>query len=105
MPQQSSAPALGTPFIELQSVDSTNNYALAQVHAGLAHHGAAFFAWEQTAGKGQRGRSWTSQKEANIMISLVIRPYPLQVTQQFHLIACVAVAVNAFYLHYAGSET
>ena len=51
---------IGHPFIEIPTVDSTNIYAMQQVHARLAKHGAAYFAHEQTQGKGQRGRSWDS---------------------------------------------
>ncbi|MEI9808452.1 MAG: hypothetical protein WDO16_11630 [Bacteroidota bacterium] len=52
--------SIGTPFIELQTIDSTNNYALAQIHAGLAQHGLAVFTHEQVSGKGQRGKKWAS---------------------------------------------
>ena len=92
-------------FIELQSVDSTNNYARAQLHAGLAQHGMTIFAHEQVAGKGQRGKVWTSEKEANIALSVVIKPASLRLTRQFHLSACVAVAVHEFFIHYAGDDT
>src|SRR6478672_6399768 len=40
-------------FYLLDSVDSTNNYAMAKLHAGLAKHGQAWFAKDQQAGKGQ----------------------------------------------------
>ena len=42
-------------FKIVDTVDSTNNYAMEKVHAGLANHGMAWFANDQTAGKGQRG--------------------------------------------------
>ncbi len=96
---------LGQPFVELDSVDSTNNYALAQIHAGLAQHGQAYFAWEQYAGKGQRGRVWESQKGHNLTISLVFRPFPLGPQQQFQLSACLAVSVARWFSRYAGDET
>ena len=105
MPQPSATKPLGLPFIELQSVDSTNNYARQQIHAGLAQHGLAIFAHEQVAGKGQRGKVWTTEKGSNIILSLVIKPHPLQLTQQFQLSACAAVAVHEFFLKYAGGET
>lgn len=96
---------LGTPFIELVSVDSTNNYALTQIHAGLAQHGTAFFAHEQVAGKGQRGKTWTTQKDSSLIISIVISPQPLQLMQQFHLSACIALSVSEFFGSYAGNST
>jgi len=95
---------LGKPFIELQSVDSTNNYALAQIHANLAQPGACYFAYEQTAGKGQRGKSWATEKGTNIILSIVLNPGFLQAFQQFHLSACVAMATHNFLTKYSGGE-
>ncbi len=94
--------SLGLPFIELLSVDSTNNYALTQLHAGLTQHGAAFFAHEQLAGKGQRGKMWTAPGGSSIIISVVINPKPLQITQQFQLSACIALSVCEFFRLYTG---
>ncbi len=93
---------LGIPFIELQSVDSTNNYALAQVHANLAQPGTCYFAHEQTAGKGQRGKSWATEKGTNITLSIVLNPGFLLPVQQFQLSACVAVATHNFLNKHAG---
>lgn len=105
MPQPSATKPIGLPFIELQSVDSTNNYARQQMHAGLAQHGVTFFAHEQVSGKGQRGKVWASEKGANIILSLLVKPNPLQLAQQFQLSACMAVAVHEFFAKYAGDDT
>lgn len=105
MPQPLFANPIGSPFIELQSVDSTNNYARQQIHAGLAQHGMVVFAHEQVAGKGQRGKVWTSEKGANIALSIVIKPASLRLMQQFQLSACAAVAIYSFFVKYAGDET
>jgi BirA family biotin operon repressor/biotin-[acetyl-CoA-carboxylase] ligase len=94
--------SVGSPFIELQSIDSTNNYALAQIHANLAQAGACFFAHEQTAGKGQRGKSWATEKGSNISLSIVLKPSFLQVFQQFRLSTCVAVAARRFLSDHGG---
>jgi BirA family biotin operon repressor/biotin-[acetyl-CoA-carboxylase] ligase len=59
-------------FNLLNIVDSTNNYAMAQIHAGLAKHGEAYFALSQTAGKGQRNKHWHSQPGENILITIAI---------------------------------
>ena len=92
------------PFIELQTVDSTNNYAFSQVHAGLAQHGMTVFAHEQTAGKGQRGKKWLSARGLNVAMSIVLKPAPLAVTEQFRLSACVAVSVYDLVKKYAGEN-
>ena len=100
MPLTSVNHPIGIPFIELESIDSTNNYALAQIHANLAQPGTCYFAHNQTAGKGQRGKSWISEKEANIILSIALKPEFLQAFQQFHLSACVAVATHFFLSSY-----
>lgn len=96
MPLPADAQSLGIPFIELESVDSTNNYALGQIHANLAQPGTCYFAHEQTAGKGQRGKSWATEKEANVILSIALTPKFLHLFQQFHLSACVAVGTHKF---------
>jgi BirA family biotin operon repressor/biotin-[acetyl-CoA-carboxylase] ligase len=102
-PSQNSV--IGASFYELQSVESTNNYALNRVHEGMAYHGDCFFAHEQTKGKGQRGKGWDTEKSSNIILSIVLKPEFLKTYQQFHLSACLAVAVESFLRELAGDET
>ncbi len=96
---------IGQPFTILSSVDSTNNYAMGQVQAGLARHGAAWFAHEQTAGKGQRNKRWLTNPSENILLSVVLQPFTLTASEQFLLSATVALATHDFYKNYAGDET
>jgi BirA family transcriptional regulator, biotin operon repressor / biotin---[acetyl-CoA-carboxylase] ligase len=95
---------IGHPFTVLPTVESTNNYAMAQVQSGLAFHGAAWFAREQTAGKGQRGKHWITTPNENIMLSVVIYP-GLPASSQFMLSASVALACYDLCKKYAGDET
>jgi BirA family biotin operon repressor/biotin-[acetyl-CoA-carboxylase] ligase len=103
---------IGKPFIELQSIDSTNKYAMALVHGDLLpdghgeiQHGMAIFTHEQTAGKGQRGKNWLSEKDANIALSILLNPYPLSIPDQFKLSVCIGVSGLEFFSKYAGEET
>jgi BirA family transcriptional regulator, biotin operon repressor / biotin---[acetyl-CoA-carboxylase] ligase len=100
-----SVPVIGALFYELHSVESTNNYALDRIHAGMAHHGDCFFAHEQTKGKGQRGKDWISEKSSNIILSIVLKPDFLKTYQQFPLSACMAVATENFLRELAGEDT
>jgi BirA family transcriptional regulator, biotin operon repressor / biotin---[acetyl-CoA-carboxylase] ligase len=61
-------------FSILDRVESTNNYAMEQVHAGLASHGQAWFAKEQWGGKGQRGKIWQSTVGENVIMSIALKP-------------------------------
>ena len=89
----------------LPTVDSTNNYAMAQVRAGLAKQGDAFFALDQTAGKGQRGKGWQTESGNNIILSLVLQPLWLPIVQQFRLNSAVALGCFDLFTSYAGKET
>ncbi|HET7002518.1 MAG TPA: biotin--[acetyl-CoA-carboxylase] ligase [Puia sp.] len=80
-------------LIELESVDSTNNYAMARIHEGLASDGMVYLTRYQWAGKGQRGKSWISEPGQNLMMSLIIEPSPLNLSQQFLFSAAIALAI------------
>jgi BirA family biotin operon repressor/biotin-[acetyl-CoA-carboxylase] ligase len=96
---------IGNQLIEIDSVASTNNYAMQLVHKGLAQHGMAIFAHEQTAGKGQRGRQWHSGVGENIILSVTLNTSGLQVSSQFLLSMTAAIAVYDFFNAYAIDET
>jgi len=83
-------------FNILDSVDSTNNYAMAKLHEGLASHGMAWFAREQTAGKGQRGKQWQSEPGDNILLSIIAKPVPAFISNPFYLSALIATTCNEF---------
>jgi BirA family biotin operon repressor/biotin-[acetyl-CoA-carboxylase] ligase len=98
-------PTADLTFNLLDSTDSTNNYAMGKAYAGLASHGEAYFTSCQTQGKGQRGRTWSSNPGENIALSIVLIPKYLDISQQFQLSAAVALACYRFIKKYAGDET
>lgn len=96
---------IGEPFIILSSVDSTNKYAMQEVHDQLSTHGKAYFAMEQTQGRGQRGKSWHSPYGENLLLSTVWhvdRPFP---AEPFLFSMAMALACYRFFNKYAGDET
>lgn len=101
----SSQYSIGTPFIELQQVESTNNYATGLVHEGMAQNGTAVFAHHQTKGKGQRNKDWQGEAGKNIALSVIVHPQVLVLSQSFQLSMATAVGVYNFFSQYAGSET
>ena len=91
---------IGTPFIELLTVESTNNYAMAMARAAMTQHGTAVFTHEQTKGKGQRNKIWASQKDMNIAMSVVVEPEWIAPSEIFLLSMMTAVAVREFIRQY-----
>ena len=91
-------------LIQLESVDSTNNYAMALLHEGLTYDGMAYLAHQQLAGKGQRGKSWSGEQGENIYLSLILTPKPLELFRQFMLSAAVALGGLDLLAAHAGAE-
>lgn len=83
-------------FRILDRVDSTNNYAMAAIHAGLAKHGMAWFAKDQHLGKGQRGKDWLSQPGENIILSMAFEPPMFFSSRSFLFNAVISNTCHAF---------
>lgn len=64
---------LGTPLVAVAVTSSTNDDAMNASRAG-AQHGATFVADRQTAGRGRRGRHWSSPAGENLTFSVLLRP-------------------------------
>jgi BirA family transcriptional regulator, biotin operon repressor / biotin---[acetyl-CoA-carboxylase] ligase len=96
---------IGEPFIELFTIDSTNNYAMARVHEGLASHGTVYITEHQTAGKGQRNKQWATNPGENITMSCVLEPDGPNRTRPFLLSAAVALACRDFFNDYTRGDT
>ncbi len=69
---------------------------MGKLHEGMATHGMAWCANEQTAGKGQRGKSWNSQSGKNILMSIVIQPAQALRIRPFFLSSFIAVCCHQF---------
>jgi BirA family biotin operon repressor/biotin-[acetyl-CoA-carboxylase] ligase len=69
---------------------------MAEIHAGMAKHGMAWLAIDQTAGKGQRGKIWQSEPGKNIAMSLSLQPNAFKITDQFYLSMLMALACQDF---------
>ena len=96
---------IGHKLTILDSVDSSNNYAMGQLQAQKAEHGEAYFALQQTAGKGQRGKHWQSEPAANIMVSIVLETSPLASSDLFYLSMAMALGARDWMAGHAGEET
>jgi BirA family transcriptional regulator, biotin operon repressor / biotin---[acetyl-CoA-carboxylase] ligase len=92
-------------FSILDKVESTNNYAMQQIHAGMAKNGQVWFAKEQFAGKGQRGKEWKTSVGENIMMSMVVEPSIIFNVKPFYLSALIASICRKCFAEIAGEAT
>ena len=76
-----------------------------RVNTGAITSGTAWFAMEQTAGKGQRGKQWLSPPGENIVLTIALQPGMLPLSRQFMLSVTVALAAYDLFSKYAGDES
>jgi BirA family biotin operon repressor/biotin-[acetyl-CoA-carboxylase] ligase len=102
---------IGEPLIELTTIPSTNIYAMDQIQQGLAISGSCYTTDFQTAGKGQHGRSWESEKGQNLLSSYVLELKQIKTgkiwtpAHQIGFSAAIALGARAFFAAFAGEET
>lgn len=86
--------------MHVESCPSTNS-SLKEIlwHTGLAE-GSLFCASFQTAGKGQQGATWESEKGKNISCSMLFYPTFIAPENQFQLSMALALGAYAFLKHY-----
>ncbi|HEY7911568.1 MAG TPA: biotin--[acetyl-CoA-carboxylase] ligase [Blastocatellia bacterium] len=64
---------LGSTLLKYDLLPSTNELAREMAAAG-AEEGVAIIAYEQTAGRGRQGRSWSSPAGEGLYLSVILRP-------------------------------
>lgn len=81
-------------LIKLDETDSTNRYLTYLCDQEHTTEYTTVCADYQTAGKGQRGNSWESERGRNLMLSIVLYPAFLPPQRQFLLSQLTALAVK-----------
>jgi BirA family transcriptional regulator, biotin operon repressor / biotin---[acetyl-CoA-carboxylase] ligase len=93
---------LGRRVLVFDRLDSTNTYA-ASLAADPANNGLVVLTREQTAGRGQHGRTWTSPTGAGVLLSVLLFPPPA-LRRPALLTAWAAVSVCETILRVAGLQ-
>lgn len=83
---------IGKEIIYLQSVESTNSYAMNLLRKVNFKEGTVVFAHHQTKGKGQRGKVWNTQQGLNLTVSIILKPEFLAIEKLFFLYQITALA-------------
>jgi BirA family biotin operon repressor/biotin-[acetyl-CoA-carboxylase] ligase len=87
---------LGRTLFHFYSVDSTNAFALRLIaHGRPAPDGTLVLAESQTAGRGRMGRSWHSESEHGLYLSLVLKPQASPAFAPLFTLACAVALHNA----------
>jgi BirA family biotin operon repressor/biotin-[acetyl-CoA-carboxylase] ligase len=81
-------------IIHLETVDSTNKFALDFAETSAIKNGLVIWADEQTAGRGHGENSWESKSGKNLTFTLVIKPLYISPARQFTITQMVSVALQ-----------
>ncbi len=91
-------------LIILETVDSTNNYAMTMVQNDEVNSGDAVFAIQQTAGKGRRNKSWKSNSGENIICSIMHEMQWQPIHKQFEVSMAAALGCWDFFSKYVSKN-
>ncbi len=80
-------------FIHLDAVDSTNNYAANLIKTTKVANGTTILTKRQDFGRGQRGNSWYSESEKNLILSTIIYS-EIDISRAFYLNIVVSLAIS-----------
>jgi BirA family biotin operon repressor/biotin-[acetyl-CoA-carboxylase] ligase len=87
---------VGKNCFDLETVPSTNVFALSLLAQKKIAEGTIVIARSQTAGKGQLTNVWESEPNKNITLSVVFYPSFLQISNHFLLNQAIALGVHDF---------
>ena len=79
-----------------EKLDSTNVFASSLLKTEPLSEGTVISAGVQTAGKGQMGASWESEEGKNLLISIILYPKKVEITEQFLISMTVSLGVFDF---------
>jgi BirA family transcriptional regulator, biotin operon repressor / biotin---[acetyl-CoA-carboxylase] ligase len=87
---------LGRTLYHFYSVDSTNAFALRLLgHGRSVPDGTLILAESQTAGRGRMGRTWHSEPESGLYLSMVLRPAVSPGVAPLFTLGCAVALHNA----------
>ncbi len=87
---------VGHTVLTFDQIPSTNDYLKALAKEKTIPEGTVVLTKDQTAGRGQKGNTWSSEKNKNLTFSIYLKPSFLQAAKQFYLSMVTAVAIIEF---------
>ncbi len=90
----------GLKLIEIDETASTNSW-LREYRGEEGGRMTVVTAEHQTAGRGQGGNTWESERGKNLLLSVKVRPEGVRAAEQYILLEAAAVALAEVLDHYA----
>jgi len=87
---------IGSNIIFFDTLPSTNTYAAGLIRSKKVAEGTIIRAAYQSAGRGQTGNHWESEAGKNLLISIILYPEDLEVSDQFLISMMVSLGISDF---------
>lgn len=93
---------IGSNVIHFKELASTNSYASLLTGKESVGEGTVISAGYQTGGRGQAGNSWESEKNKNIIISIILYPSVVSPSDQFLISMIISLGICDFLNKHTG---
>jgi BirA family biotin operon repressor/biotin-[acetyl-CoA-carboxylase] ligase len=87
---------IGSKIIFIPELTSTNTYAINMANADSVAEGTVVRAGFQSAGKGQPGNVWESEKGKNLLFSIILYPRSIKPDEQFIVSMALSLGIHDY---------
>ncbi|MDP4223447.1 MAG: biotin--[acetyl-CoA-carboxylase] ligase [Bacteroidota bacterium] len=87
---------IGSSYIYRDITDSTNNFAHQLIKESRPAEGTIIHTGYQSAGKGQKGNTWESERGKNLLFSIILYPAVIRPEEQFIISMAVSLGICDF---------
>jgi len=96
---------IGSRKVYFEKLSSTNTHAAAMLRKGRVLEGTIVYTGYQSAGKGQGGNKWESEKDKNLLLSVILYPTTIRADRQFLISKVISLGVSDFLKTYVYDVT
>jgi len=87
---------IGSKKLYFERLSSTNTHASAMLRKNKIQEGTVIYTGFQTAGRGQGQNRWESEKDKNLLMSIVLYPSVIRADKQFLLSKVISLGIKDF---------
>jgi BirA family biotin operon repressor/biotin-[acetyl-CoA-carboxylase] ligase len=92
---------IGSKYLFFAELPSTNSHAAILLKERNLSEGTVIYTSYQTAGRGQGGNTWESEKDKNLLLSVILFPSMVKPEEQFFLSMTVSLGICDFLKRYS----
>jgi len=96
---------IGSKKVYFERLASTNTHAAAMLRKGKVMEGTIIYTGFQTAGRGQGNNRWESEKDKNLLLSIILFPSVIRAERQFLISKVISLGICDFLRNYVFEVT